>query len=81
MREHGASDSPDQDQHRILAEFLAEDAEVAGDVAEIGSAAWVIHGHIPVDGDVIMAEFGTFEEAKAALDDLPPNMGADLDEP
>lgn len=81
MRDHGASDSPDQDQQRILAEFLAEDAEVAGDVAEIGSAAWVIHGHIPVDGDVILAEFGTFEEAKAALDDLPPNMRPDLGEP
>jgi hypothetical protein len=81
MRDHGASDNPNQDQHRILTDFLAEDAEVAGDIAEIGSATWVIHGHIPVDGDVIMAEFATFEEARAALDDLPPNTGEGLGEP
>jgi hypothetical protein len=81
MRDHGASDSPNQDQQRILAEFLAEHAEVAGDIAEIGSDAWVIHGHIPVDGDVIMAEFGTFEEASAALGGLPPNERDDLGEP
>jgi hypothetical protein len=81
MRNHGASDSPNQDQRRILTEFLAEEAEVAGDIAKIGSDAWAIHGHIPVDGDVIMAEFGTYEEASAALDGLPPNHGNDLGEP
>jgi hypothetical protein len=81
MRDDGASDSPNQDQQRILAEFLAEHATVAGDIAEIGSDAWVIHGHIPVDGDVIMAEFGSLKEASAALGSLPPNEGEELGEP
>jgi hypothetical protein len=81
MRDGGASDSPSQDQQRILAEFLAEHATVDGDIAEIGTNAWAIHGHIPVDGDVIMAEFGSFEEASAALEGLPPNEGDDLGEP
>jgi hypothetical protein len=81
MRHDGASDSPNQDQQRILAEFLAEHATVDGDIAEIGSDAWVIHGHIPVDGDVIMAEFGSFEEASAALGNLPPNEGEELGGP
>jgi hypothetical protein len=81
VRDDGASDSPNQDQQKILAESLAEDAEVAGDIAEIGSDAWVIHGHIPVDGEVIMADYGSFEEASAALGSLPPNEEHDLGEP
>jgi hypothetical protein len=62
-------------------EFLAEHATVDGDITKIGSDAWVIHGHIPVDGDVIMAAFGSFEEASAALGGLPPNERDDLGEP
>jgi hypothetical protein len=81
MRDRSASDSPNQDQQKLLAELLAEDAEVAGDIAEIGSAAWAIHGHIPVDGEVILAEFGSFEEARAVLDGLPPNEGEELGKP
>ena len=81
MRGDDASDGPNEDQRRILAGLVNERADVAGDIAEIGPEAWVIHGHIPVDGDVIMAEFGTFEEASAALDGLPPNEGYDLGAP
>lgn len=50
--------------------FLQEltQASVAGDVVEIASGTWAIHGDIPVDRDVIMAEFETYDQARIALD-------------
>jgi hypothetical protein len=50
--------------------FLQEltQAVVAGQVIEIGSGTWAIHGDIPVDREVIMAQFNTYDEARIALD-------------
>src|SRR5438874_1889726 len=42
-------------------------APVAADVVEVDARTWVIHGVIPVGGDVIMAEFETQDQAKKAL--------------
>jgi hypothetical protein len=54
----------------FLRELLGEHATVAGDVVELGTDTWAIHGSIPVDGDVIMAEYGTRDQARHALDQL-----------
>jgi len=66
------------DEQRITPEavidaLVAQEARVAGDVVEVGPHTWAIHGVIPVDGDVILAEFGGPDEARALLDCLPPN--------
>jgi hypothetical protein len=65
MTSHARGEHPDRE---LL--FLQEltRARVAGDVVEIASGTWVIHGDIPVDRDVIMAEFETYDEARIALD-------------
>jgi hypothetical protein len=56
--------------------FLQEliNANVAGDVAEVASGIWAIHGDIPVDRDVIMAEFDSYDQARIALDRLLQGM-------
>jgi hypothetical protein len=45
-----------------------EPALIDGDVIEIDEHTWAIHGVIPVDGEVLLAEYGTLEEARAVLD-------------
>jgi hypothetical protein len=59
--------------------MIAENAVISGDVAEIGVRAFAIHGMIAVDGDVIMANFDSYEAARLVLDLLPvpaPRLGA-----
>jgi hypothetical protein len=51
----------------FLEELVAEHATVAGDVVEIDSHTWAIHGSIAVDGDVIMAEYESEATARIAL--------------
>jgi hypothetical protein len=46
---------------------------IAGDVLEVSLGVWAIHGSIPVDGEVILAEFSLLDEAKSVLDQLRPN--------
>jgi hypothetical protein len=50
--------------------FLQEltNADIAHNVLEIASGRWVLHGVIPVDRDVIMAEFDTYDQARIVLD-------------
>jgi hypothetical protein len=52
---------------RILEE---ENAAISGDILEIGLGLWGIHGFIAVDGDVLMAEFFSYEDARSVLDQL-----------
>ena len=54
----------------FLEELVEEHATIAGDVIEIDTHTWAIHGSIAVDGDVIMAEFDTEEHARHVLEDL-----------
>jgi hypothetical protein len=54
----------------FLRELLGELVIVAGDVVEVGLDTWAIHGSIPVDGEVIMAEYHTHEQARRALGQL-----------
>jgi hypothetical protein len=61
------NDSPDKHRERqleFLRELLIENASIDGDVLEISKDMWAIHGVIPVDGEVLMAEFDTYDEAK-----------------
>jgi hypothetical protein len=74
------SDWPDKQLERqleFLRALLGDDAVVDGDVLEVGKDRWAIHGVIPVDGEVLMAEFGTYDEANHVLDqlrgDTPPS--------
>jgi hypothetical protein len=52
---------------RVLEE---EHAWISGDVLQLGEALWAVHGIIPVDGDVLMAEFDSYDDARRALDQL-----------
>jgi len=51
----------------LLWELIGENVTIAGDITEIATNTWAIHGVIPVDGDVIIAEFATYEQAKFTL--------------
>jgi len=66
---HERGELPDR-QLLFLQELVQEHATIAGDVVEIGTHTWAIHGSIPVDGEVIMAEFDTYDQAKIVLDKL-----------
>ena len=57
-------------QLEFLEELVSEHATIAGDVVEIDTHTWAIHGSIAVDGDVIMAEFDTEEHARMVLREL-----------
>jgi hypothetical protein len=59
----------------FLESLLETRATIAGDVARIGLGTWAIHGLIPGDGAVIMAEFETYHEARLVLDQLPSQRG------
>ena len=58
---------------RLLEQFLDARAYVAGDVLEVSHGVWAIHGSIPVDGEVILAEFSLPDEARSVLERLAPN--------
>jgi hypothetical protein len=67
---------PDR-QLQFLHELIEEHASIAGDIAEIGPHTFVIHGVIPVDGAVLVAEFGTYDQARSVLDQLAAARGRD----
>jgi hypothetical protein len=70
--ENDMSASPDQPVRPevFLDALLYEQTQVAGDVIEVGPHTWAIHGVIPVDGDVIIGEFDSPQDAHAALAQL-----------
>jgi hypothetical protein len=57
----------------LLEQLIDERVRVAGDVLEVSIGVWAIHGWIPVDGEVILAEFSVLDEARSVLDQLGPN--------
>ena len=65
-----ASDKDPDRQLQFLRDLLEENAWIDGDVFEISNDTWAIHGVIPYDGEVLMAEFGTLDEAKHVLDQV-----------
>ena len=60
------------DELRFLRELVEEHASIAGDVLQIGDNLWAIHGYIPVDCDVLMAEFDSYDHAANILEQLSP---------
>jgi hypothetical protein len=60
-------------QLQFLEALVDAHASVAGDIVQIGSAAWAIHGSIPVDGDVLVARYESAEDATRVLRRLGPN--------
>jgi len=58
---------------RLLEQLVEQRVRVAGDVVEVSLGVWAIHGSIPVDGEVILAEFSVLDEAQSALGQLRPN--------
>ena len=57
-------------QYEFLYELLYEHASIDCDVIEIAKGTWAIHGVFPYEGEVLMAVFGTYDEAKHALDEV-----------
>lgn len=45
---------------------------ITADVVEVGGHRWAIYGSIPVDGNVLVAEYDSFAEARSVLADLDP---------
>jgi len=43
---------------------------IAGDVVAVGGGRWALYGTIAVDGNVLVAEYDTVDEARSALADL-----------
>jgi hypothetical protein len=54
----------------VLDEPLIQGSWVDGDVFQVDDHTWAIHGVIPVDGEVILAEFDKPEDAQAVLESL-----------
>jgi hypothetical protein len=54
----------------LIEEVLGEQIQVAGDVFEVDSQTWAIHGYLPGEGEVLLAEFARPERAESALQQL-----------
>ena len=65
-------DDPSDGQLRVLGELVEEGASIDGDVLEIVKDTWVVHGVVGYDGEVPIALFATYDEAKHVLDQVPP---------
>jgi hypothetical protein len=63
--------SQPDNQLEFLEALVEENASIAGDVLQVGTSLWAIHGFIPVDGDVLMAEFDSYDQATNTLEQLP----------
>jgi hypothetical protein len=50
------------------------DARIAGDIVQLDARTWAIHGTIAVDGNVLVAEFDSLEDARTVLVDIAPNQ-------
>ena len=65
-------DDPSDGQLEVLREFVEEGASIDGDVLEIVKDTWFVHGLVGYDGEVPIALFATYDEAKHVLDQVPP---------
>jgi hypothetical protein len=57
-------------QVQFLRALLDDNAWIDGDVLKVSETTWAIHGEITVDGEVLMAEFASYEEARYVLDQV-----------
>jgi hypothetical protein len=68
-----------QRQVQLPDELSPVNPAIAGDVAKISDDTWAIHGVIPVDGDVILEEFNSYDDARTVLDQLPSGSHGETD--
>jgi hypothetical protein len=64
-------------QLEFLRDLVAGNAWVSGDVLQIWRGLWAVHGVIPVDGDVLMAEFDSYDDARGTLEQLRSDSHSD----
>jgi hypothetical protein len=64
MEGHHGHDDLEQRLHEALD---CTCAEVAGDVLQIGVRTWAIHGSILVDGEVLLADYDSPQDATEVL--------------
>jgi hypothetical protein len=55
---------------RVIDELIAERVRFHYDLVPIDAQTWAIHGSIVVDGEVILAEFASRDDAWTALEQL-----------
>jgi hypothetical protein len=55
---------------RIVEALIEEHVRFHYDLFPIDDQTWAIHGSIVVDGEVILAEFATQDDARSALEQL-----------
>jgi hypothetical protein len=55
---------------QFLQDLEEEHASISDDVLQVGEHLWAVHGTIPVDGEVLMAEFDSYDEARRTLERL-----------
>ena len=60
------------EQLQFLRVLVEEYASIAGHVVQVSDKLWAIHGFIPVDGDVLMAEFDSYDQATNVLQQISP---------
>ena len=58
---------PDR-QLQFLLNLVDDKAFIDGDVLEISDNTWAIHGEIAVEGEILMAEFDTYDQARNVLE-------------
>jgi hypothetical protein len=58
---------------QLLAQLVDGGASIDGELFEVSDGSWAIHGNIPYGGEVILAEFESFELGTHALECTPPN--------
>jgi len=61
------------DESRELRPEILFREDLDGDIIQVDDHTWAIHGSIPVDGEVIIAEFDRAEQAEEALESLKPD--------
>ena len=57
-------------QLEFLRDLEEENAWIARDILPMGEGLWGIHGNIAVDGEVLMGEFQSYEDARRIRDEL-----------
>jgi hypothetical protein len=63
-------DEQSDSQLPIIRKLMEENVSIVGDAVEIRKDRWVIHGVLPYGGEVPMAVYDTYDEAKHALDEV-----------
>ncbi len=69
------STEPPDPRLAFLRQELGDDVDIAGDIAQVGDR-WAIHGAVPLEGEVILGEYDTYDQARNALEQLARQVDA-----